>query len=191
MTTWGQQSVAEYDDLIKATDLEIDKIEKARAELGHAPDDSWDQDWSTLKDRYASAKWKSKAERTGLTTAEFFVPNNLITMKMGYGWVVNALRQYGDTHDVDPSLTAPIQKGDLEDLFNRINAVKPIVYTADEKKFVAPTATDVDKETSQLLSGAGSTVSSTLTTVKYVAIGALALYALSQFTTLSKAFSKK
>lgn len=112
----GLHTVNETKDLIKAKDIGIADVEKARAALSAPPDDTWDSQWSDFKNRYNIAKAAAITEIA--TTTNPLVSNNYQTVELGYQGILDSLSK-------TPGTTQP---GDFQDLWSRANAasVTPI-----------------------------------------------------------------
>lgn len=189
MAILGGSSIADLDDLIRSTDLDVDKLKETRAKLTDSPDPDWDKDFAALEARYSRARTFAKIERTPLSVLP--IPNSAIPIKAAVMQIAEAIRQYNGTHGLsDPSLNAPIQKGDLEDLQKRIALKAPILYTKDEQAWRKPKAADADAEIKSAAASVGKGALEGLSSLKWLAIAGIGAFVLSEVMPLIK-MSKK
>lgn len=114
MTFLGDHTINETLDLIKAKDITIEDMLKARTELGRQPDDTWDSDYAALDNRYKAAKIAFQAERAVVQGATLGVSDDIRTTETAYNAILRAVRR-------DPNVE---NKGDLIDLWRRATTAK-------------------------------------------------------------------
>jgi hypothetical protein len=126
MTLFGNHTLAETLDLVKAKNYEIDKVNETVAGNGGKPppDADWNQDWTTLQGRYKEAISKVPS------SPPFGISPNAYTTEDEYQGILRALQQ----------VDGEVSKGDLQDIWNRLTGeVGPVEETVPQ-----PTAPDSD-----------------------------------------------
>ncbi len=168
-TPWGEWSVNETRDLIRAKDDAIKVVTAARKALGRAPDGAWDDEFAALQQRYTSAKTLFNAELGALTAAPLthFVSDNLRTTTTAYKTILAALQNVSALASVVTSgaLTGnagQTMPGSLVDLMGRLanaSGVMPTQNTAFIQPVAPDTGTDAIKAADAVLGGVKTGVS--------------------------------
>ena len=116
----GQHSVSELKLLLKNKDSELADMQKAFASFGPswsksdpATFSAWSSDYDNLKRRYGMASVEAKAEIIGGEMVPLLSDDN-IPAETGYQAVIGALQ----------AQSGVVNKGDLQDLFNRLQAAQ-------------------------------------------------------------------
>lgn len=130
MTILGKHTVSELKELLDAKDYQIRQVdEKAKSIFSHL-DQDWQNDWSMFLDRWKLARGKANSMITKTLLANSFVGPTVMPAEDEYQAVLHAL-----THT-----TGTVQKGDFQDLSNRVDAISKI----DFSKTPQPNALDLD-----------------------------------------------
>jgi hypothetical protein len=137
MTLFGDHTIAETEDLIRAKDIGRADLLKARAGLPAPPDATWDADYAAFNSRYENAKTLFKVEAQLVRQSTPMVSDDFRTSESGYQAILKALRK-----DPNESIAAP---GDFNDLWFRVEHAQggPI---PENRASIQPKATDVDLE---------------------------------------------
>jgi hypothetical protein len=128
-TLFGDWSLAELQELIDAKDKEFQVLDSAYANTQSSQwpnpqvQGDWVNDWTSLKSRYNQAK-SAALNVISIAKANFLAPPlSMTTAEPYYSNVIHALKQNPNT----------ITKGDLDDVHQRLNAIKPIpTYTVPQ-----------------------------------------------------------
>ena len=133
MPLLGQHTAAETLDLIRAKDLTIFALDKARQEAGKAPDDTWEADRENFGARYEKARTIANGLIGASRVSLPLVGDEYRPVEPAYQGVLDSLSKTPGT----------IQKGDLQDLWNRVENARGSAIPIDVLK-LQPTAGDPD-----------------------------------------------
>ena len=135
MTLFGQHTIAETEDLIRAKDIGRADLLKARAGLPAPPDTTWDADYAAFNSRYETAKTAFKVEAQLVRQASPLVSDDFRTTETAYDGILRALRKNPNDSTVGP--------GDFNDLWFRVEHAQgaPI---PENREAIQPGAKDID-----------------------------------------------
>jgi hypothetical protein len=141
-TLLGDWSLAELQELLAAKDKEFQVLDSAYANTSANQwsnpqvQADWVSDWMALKNRYNQAK-STALNVISVANSNFLAPPlTMTTAEPYYTNVLRAIKQNPNT----------ITKGDLDDVHNRLNSIKPIpAYTVPQPSKANDFATTVSQ----------------------------------------------
>lgn len=168
-TPWGEWSVNETKDLVRAKDDALKVVETARQKFGRAPDPQWDTEFEFLKKRYENAKTFFRAELGALDAAPMthFISDDLRTSTTAYKTILAALQNVSAIASVVTSgaldgNAGQTMPGSLIDLLGRLanaSGVMPTQNAAYIQPVARDTGTEVIKAADEVLGGVKTGVS--------------------------------